>query len=397
MNIDFKSVVYYFKFQSYYISNGKGGMNSEIQISGKIRKGNIEIFVLMLLFLVFLYSVGYKSIETTIIVSAIALISTAIIFLIHKIMFKTIEEKSDNEKIYERNLPSSLRPAHVRLLLNDGLIDEISIASTIIDLIDKGYLQIDSKETIEKLFRKDVNMTISKTGKDMSDLLEYEKFLINWFINECGDGVSVSSSRLHEMLNDREGTTSNDRYNNFKALVITSFPLEAFYTKHDSGTKKGIISLILIIIGMFAFKISPYLIFLPIIGYGMLLFLNPSYTLNKNGVEEIKSWHLFKKFLKDNSIISEKTSEMVETWNYYLTYSIVMDINQTAKNEIIDFFGKNIHVGNDAHVDENENHNMAKNNNMTLEMMMRKQAENNENIIRVINEDRKKYVYKKNI
>ena len=89
-----------------------------------------------------------------------------------------------------------MRPAHVRLLLNDGLIDEKSLVSTIVDLIDKGYFEIrrGEKEVEDKtdLFRNR-EIILYKTNKSTKELLRYEKFVIDWFIEKYGDGKQVSS------------------------------------------------------------------------------------------------------------------------------------------------------------------------------------------------------------
>ena len=128
--------------------------------------------------------------------AVIGLIAIMIVIIKSKLTYKKLEHKPINVNLYQRDLPSNLRPAHVRLLLNDGLVDEKSLVSTIVDLIDKGYLEIrrGEKEVEDKtdLFRNR-EIILYKTSKSTDELLRYEKFIIDWFIEKYGDGKQVSS------------------------------------------------------------------------------------------------------------------------------------------------------------------------------------------------------------
>ena len=130
--------------------------------------------------------------------AVIGLIAIMIVIIKSKLTYKKLEHKPINVNLYQRDLPSNLRPAHVRLLLNDGLVDEKSLVSTIVDLIDKGYLEIrrgEKEVEVEDktdLFRNR-EIILYKTSKSTDGLLRYEKFIIDWFIEKYGDGKQVSS------------------------------------------------------------------------------------------------------------------------------------------------------------------------------------------------------------
>lgn len=76
---------------------------------------------------------------------------------------------------------------------------------------------------------------------------------------------------------------------------------------------------------------------------GCMLFASPIYILNDKGIEEKDLWLDLKKYLQDFSQIQNKTTEMIVLWNFYLTYSMVLDLNSISKEEITDFFGENIY------------------------------------------------------
>ncbi len=80
-----------------------------------------------------------------------------------------------------------------------------------------------------------------------------------------------------------------------------------------------------------------------IYGLGCILFASPIYILNDEGIEEKDSWLDLKKYLQDFSNIQDKTTEMVVLWNYYLTYSMILDLPSISKEEITNFFGWNIY------------------------------------------------------
>lgn len=74
-----------------------------------------------------------------------------------------------------------------------------------------------------------------------------------------------------------------------------------------------------------------------------MLFASPRYLLNDLGIEEKDAWLDLKKYLKDFSNIKDKTTEMVVIWNYYLTYSMTLNLPSISEKEITDFFGWNIY------------------------------------------------------
>lgn len=74
-----------------------------------------------------------------------------------------------------------------------------------------------------------------------------------------------------------------------------------------------------------------------------MLFASPTYLLNDKGIEEKDAWLDLKKYLQDFFNVKDKTTEMVVIWNYYLTYSIALDLPSISKEEITNFFGKNIY------------------------------------------------------
>ena len=245
-----------------------------------------------------------------------------------KSIFKNIEPKKTDINYYNRNLPSQLKPAHVRMLTNDGLIDEYSVAATILDLIDRKYLEFTRNIKKEFIFN-DTELFIKKTDKDISDLFLYEQYLIEWIVNGS------------------ENENASQKFGEFESLVILSFPLNNYYQEYEKYSAKIIMSIAYIIIGMASVGMShgllSYIAFI-VFSYvlGKISFVLPMRMLNLKGVNERDAWLDLKRFLLDFAKMEEKTSDMIVLWNYYLSYSIVLDVDSIASKEIKHFFEKDI-------------------------------------------------------
>lgn len=320
-----------------------------VYLTGKMDKTYFLIYFFFCFFFIifgssYVSEIPYIGKYSFIIGFIVFLISFSLVVITVRKLHKKIIPESTNINIYERELPSKLRPAHVRLLMTDGLVDELSLASTLLDLVDRDYLKLeynnDTKEKINIFKNKDI--IISRTNKPLDNLFEYEKYLINWFLG-YNDGISITSEKLHNSLildTTDDNEFPSDKMNFFSSLVLMSFPLEKYYNKikRDKIIKNYAIFVIL----GFVPQLSYVGTFLASYSLGILFFANPSYTFNKEGVNLQSSYKNLKKYLKDFSQIKNKNAQMVELWNYYLTYSISLDINSVASNELKDFFGTGI-------------------------------------------------------
>lgn len=325
-----------------------------VYLIGKLDKTRLVIYLLFCFFFILIGSayvtnIPYIGKYSFIIGILVFLISFILVLVKVCKLHKKLIPESTNINIYERELPSKLRPAHVRFLMTDGLVDELSLAATLLDLVDRDYLKLEyngeTKEKLKNNIFKNKDIIISRTNKPIDNLFEYEKYLIEWFLG-YNDGISITSEKLHNSLildttDDIE--FPSDKMNFFSSLVLMSFPLEKYYNKikRDKIMKNYAIFVLL----GFAPHLSYVGTFLASYSLGILLFANPSYTFNSEGVNLQSSYKNLKKYLKDFSQIENKNAQMVELWNYYLTYSIVLEINSVASNELKDFFGTGIFKG----------------------------------------------------
>ena len=345
-----------------------GKIKTDIHISSKNIKIYFIIYVIMFFFFLFipcLWFLVFPSpsnerkpdiLLTLCVFISIFMINILYIFTRRHILFKKNEAKPRNINIYNRDLPDNLTPAHARLLVSDGKIDDRTLASTILDLIDRGFLNLESNNR-EEMFTKD--LLISKTNKSQEDLFDYEKYLIDWFFEE----EKINSLELHKKLNDNK-TNPFEKFSIFQGLVLLSFPLNKYYKSSGFSIKKLKKYAYLLLISLMAFFINIFIKSILLLGISEffalfslanILFSPPSYLLNDNGAEIRDSYFDLKKYLTDFSFITDKTSEMIVLWNYYLSYSIALNMEGEAYKEIANFFGNEIYnLNNQSLTSEDE-------------------------------------------
>lgn len=368
-----KVVQFYMDITSSGKSMVRGKRKSQLNISGKINKSSILFYVVVSLFIMcfsMLFITGggegadnlfevlmdfiYDKVRNSIglgtsmaIIGVSWVVSTIIVFIKYKLTFKRLEKKTTNINIYQRELPTKLKPAHVRMLLTDGKIDAKSLASTILDLVDRKYLEIIRDDQTEKFSKLDIfkkgNIVLCRTSKSIDELLSFEQYVIDWLINKCGDGEKVTAKQLSERIahssNDELGA---DAFENFQAHVMLSFPIDTFYDKVERSSREMVPLVVFIFLGFLPIIpiVSPIL---AIYAFGTLFFNSPRRYLNQTGVDEKDSWEDMRKYLLDFGDMKSKTPEEIEIWNFYLTYSIALGIDGIAGNEIEEFFGENIY------------------------------------------------------
>ena len=334
---------YYGCFNSRGTIKSDGKKKTIVNLSGKITVANVISWLVISVFFAFI-GIGLKN-GNALLIGILCVVTMFIVILQSIFTYRKLESKPQNINIYQREVPSNLRPAHVRLLLNDGLIDEISLSATILDLIDKGYLDIRSDENSslnkEEIF-KNKNLVLIKTDKAEDDLFEYEKFLIRWMIDKYGNGKEVLMGDIHKnLINNINEEQPNKLFVEWQGLVLLAFPIKKYYKMRDNNSKTWIYT-IFFLLGIFPI-IPGFGQVLAIYGAGCLFMANPKCVLNKLGVEEKDAWKDLKKYLLDFSYIQDKSIEMIKVWNFYLTYSLVLNIETKASQEIEEFIGEKIY------------------------------------------------------
>ena len=226
------------------------------------------------------------------------------------------EPKTDYQGIYEHEPPTNDPPAFVNALMsgfgkNVGDLDQKAFQATIMDLINRGKLGVDSEEDTE--FTKSTFLTV----KSMDGLERYERELIDLLRTYELNG-RISFSYMQDCLREEyQARAYQDRYNtwcqNFKNDYLPDDVLSEYFdqTGSDYMMYFGIGALILaIIVGALSiflhfrgsFITTIVAVFFAIVGIGCLIMpsgIGGKYTLK--GKLYTERWEKFKKFLKDYS------------------------------------------------------------------------------------------------
>lgn len=73
-----------------------------------------------------------------------------------------------------------------------------------------------------------------------------------------------------------------------------------------------------------------------------IIYFNKTYRRTIKGTELINKAYALKNFLKDFSLIKKRTDEELKLWEYYLIYSIILDINVKIKNKVTEDYLKKV-------------------------------------------------------
>lgn len=94
--------------------------------------------------------------------------------------------------------PKDISPAELNLFMNQA-IDSRGLMSTIFDLARRKYLAIDEimdENISKKRDLKNKDFEFIRSNKIDGDLLDHERFLLDWLFNEIGNGNKVTTKEI---------------------------------------------------------------------------------------------------------------------------------------------------------------------------------------------------------
>ena len=251
------------------------------------------------------------------------------------------EPKTDYQAIYEHEPPTHDPPAFVNALMesmskNVGELNQQAFQATIIDLINRGKLGVDSEEDTE--FTKTTFLTV----KDTEGLLRFERELID-ILRAYELNGRISFNYMQDCLrSEYHARAFQDRYNNwcenFKNEYLPDEVLKEYFDKSGadymlfSGIGALILGIILVVFSFLFDFTNSFLtltigVIMVIIGIACLLMpsgIPGKYTLK--GKLYAEKWSKFKKFLQDYSLIKEHPPESIAIWNEYLVYATALGV-----------------------------------------------------------------------
>lgn len=262
---------------------------------------------------------------------------TSVIGLLVFILFLKLFRREKN--IYKNEqfsgIPEDCTPA-VAACLTGSILSINPIFATILDLVRKGYLKINivKDKFINYADVEDYSITQVKELDD--SLLSHEKYFINWFINEMGNGESISAHEI-EYYSKHSAFKFQGSYNKWKTLVREDAVSKGYYDKSKTGYGVFSIaySIVLFILGIFTLAYGGILGLFSIIMsiilfvYGILLFNRRS----DYGYQQYRKWLEFLKHVKkyQDELPKEYTKEdFIRSPDISLIYALSLGLNMKS-------------------------------------------------------------------
>ena len=245
------------------------------------------------------------------------------------------EFKPDFQGVYFRDLPYDYTPAVMAVLWNFGNVTPKEITATLMDLVRKKVLQLKVENTEKHGFlgnKTDESYAFAKLEENKVELKQHEKFLVEWLINDVGNGTEINLDELKEYTKTLKNAQSfKESYDAWVALVKLDADKYKFFDRSTaSGIALGIISGILGI-GFGAFTL---VVHGNIIGFILLLFTSIALIIysamvkrrTKSGVEHFSKWKAFRKYLTDFSMLKNAEMPAIILWEHFLVYAISLGV-----------------------------------------------------------------------
>lgn len=288
----------------------------------------------------------YLKYDTVIVFNPIFIfIYIAIIFGIFLLIYKKYRNLKYEKESYKdinylnRDISTDYPPSIVGYLLNQKLRYKDLIAD-ILELYAKKIINISKNKEQEN---KKINFYVELEDYKNKVNDESQLYIINTLINNRENAKFDFRTWKRLVLEEykKRKFSSEKNYYNSK-IIITIFiclTIIGGIIGWISGIKyqQSVNTMILGMIGGAFVGI--------IVGYQFINFIknseNTNVFLSSYGKNELKKWIKFKKFIKDYTLLKERTINEIEIYESYIPYAITLDVNVQYKNTKFDIFDEN--------------------------------------------------------
>jgi uncharacterized membrane protein len=246
---------------------------------------------------------------------------------------------------YLRELPNDDSPAAVSYLYYMEKINEETITATLLDLIRRDYISLDSKGSNDSGSLSDFKLIINRS-MPLDDLEAHEKHFMVWMFDKIGDGKTVTTRQIKE-YGKKNIESARAFQSNLKTFVRMAEKLGRSKRYFINGPRLNKTALMLInlipvlyMIVLFTLFIIYYINILPsIIICIITMIIYSTYILNikkrtKEGNELFVKWKAFKKFLEHFSNMEDYPIPSIIVWEHYLVYATVLKISDKVMEQL---------------------------------------------------------------
>lgn len=224
---------------------------------------------------------------------------------------------------YFRELPDDYSPSIAGTLVSRNLYPSgRELFAMLLDLVRKGHLKLEERE-------KTTTLILQESGKPLS---EEEKFILNWYIRELGDGEKIVLESVEASIKGRGGAKEfNRNYERWRTIVYSDMLEKNLkMDKRDKfSTSLGIFTGIAYFIGggmLVVYFQSELFILMILLGFILLPYTFSRKRASLEKEKAISRWEAFKKFLVDYSNLEEAKLASIELWEHYFVYAVALGV-----------------------------------------------------------------------
>lgn len=227
---------------------------------------------------------------------------------------------------YFRELPDDYSPALAGMLVSGKIYPGTrELFASLLELVRKDCLRLEEENGQTIFYLEEESKAV---------LSSEEKFLLNWYIRDLGDGEKVVLEELKKISkNKSQARRFNENFERWKTMVYSDMLSKNLKMDKPSiymillGVLSGGAYIFLGLILEIVFKISLLKIF-AIMG-GVFIFLTLS--IKRPSLEKemaISRWSAFRKFLIDYSNLEDAQLNSLELWEHYFVYAVAMGVSE---------------------------------------------------------------------
>lgn len=224
---------------------------------------------------------------------------------------------------YFRELPDDYSPSIAGTLVSRNLYPSgRELFAMLLDLVRKGHLKLEEGE-------KTTTLILQESGKPLS---EEEKFILNWYIRELGNGEKIILESVEASIKGRGGAKEfNRNYERWRTIVYSDMLEKNLkMDKRDKfSTSLGIFTGIAYFIGggmLVVYFQSELFILMILLGFILLPYTFSRKRASLEKEKAISRWEAFKKFLVDYSNLEEAKLASIELWEHYFVYAVALGV-----------------------------------------------------------------------
>ena len=225
---------------------------------------------------------------------------------------------------YFRELPDDYTPAVAGAIVSRIAIKPEHLFATVMDLVRKDFLEL-IEEGNQTILRR-------TEERDFTSLKPYEKYVLDWYINDMGDGMEVVLENVEKYISgSRNAKKFYSKYQVWYKGVADDLK--------NLGIVKAKSKKIPTLLGVFTgFLMFPGGVFMAqkfgepkfmIFTFGaipFIIFSGSKRKLSLEAEEAYARWSAFKKFLVDYSNLEEAKTASIHIWEHYFVYAVALGV-----------------------------------------------------------------------